>query len=59
MLMPASYFAAALFMMLTTRLSGNAGYSLSRAYEVAGRMTKKSNFYKSSSAIFVSYSVNF
>lgn len=41
MLMPASYSAAALFMMLTTRLGGNAGYPLGGAYEVVGRMVKK------------------
>lgn len=41
MLMPSVYSAAALFMMLGTRLGGNAGYPLGGAYEVVERMVKK------------------
>jgi phytoene desaturase len=41
MLMPPSYSAAALFMMLGSRMGGNAGYPLGGAYEVVQRMEKK------------------
>lgn len=40
-LMPPSYSAATLFMMLGTRMGGNAGYPLGGAYEVVRRMEKK------------------
>lgn len=41
MLMSPNYSTAALFMMLGTRLAGNAGYPLGGAYEVVERMVKK------------------
>lgn len=40
-LMPPEYAMTSMFMMLGTRISGNAGYPLGGAYEVVQRMEKK------------------